>query len=274
MDGVPHSPARPPILNRTCQGCRQRKIRCVFTLEQANTGNRQCDRCRKLSLVCLFLPPKKSCKPRRRHNDAQIRELERKVEALQNPRTPTVASSLPASEGESSSAASQSLDSKFPMSENFARELYNSFYEHLAPVYPIVRVPSPASWQTVQAETPVLFQAAITAGCSRIDPDLSDRLFVATGKILAEKVLMMGEKSLELVQALLIMSVWHQPPKQFQALRFNQYATMAAAMMTDLQWQLEEIHGTPADLIRSYSIPDDALAWNRTYLACYFLCSR
>lgn len=301
----------PVPLNRTCQDCRQRKIKCTILAQERDGGVRKCTRCFKLGLDCVFTPP--ATRKTRRRNETRIKELERKLETIQDAvaqgRTTSVLSQRSASElshvteeKRSPRALSERLQSldravasdatspQVTIPESLegasgdvvirglvdcsqAEELYELFSDSLAPLYPLVLVPDPLTWQAVRQNRPLLFQAALTAASSGVDPKLSEILFRDTGKLLAEKVVLAGDKSLDLVQALLILATWHHPSKRFEDLKFSQYAHMAATMVMDIRSSNDGRFRIP--LPDEPLVPSEQLVETcRTFLACYFLCSR
>ena len=290
-------------LNRTCEGCRRRKIKCILPPldeDAAILNEKQCIRCRKLSLDCVFLPP--AVKKTRRRNEARIRDLERKLDAIQG----SVDSNLPVSRSPSSistayEASPFSTDvsqlsfgivsrpeegfagqpsssvnapiSRATIPHDLAGQLYTTFYDRLAPLYPLVLPPSPSTWEDVRVQRPVLFSAAITAAASSQDAELSEALFQDTEKLVAEKIIFGGEKSIELIQALLILSTWYHPPPNFHGLKFTQFAHMAATMVMDLRSSNDPRYRlAPGEGITPAS--EDSLEMSRSFVACYLLCSR
>lgn len=281
------SPAR---LNRTCTACRQRKVKCIpLTQERDAAPVNTCTRCWKNSLICVFPPPAR--KKTRRRNEEKIRDLESRLRAvqaavesglvLQSPPDQETASSLPArDELFSDTSFIRILDAPTRdavtdglVSPELAQELYHTFNNDLAPLYPLVSVPGSSTWQTVQSDRPALFQAMITAASISAQPAISSRMFRETAQFLAEKVVVDGEKSLDLIQALLVLSTWHLPPSDFTELKFSQYAHMAATMVTDLRSSNDKRYVNLAPNESSLS-PQELVEFCRTFLATYFLCSR
>ncbi|KAH7166476.1 hypothetical protein EDB81DRAFT_681312 [Dactylonectria macrodidyma] len=286
-------------LNRTCQGCRHRRIKCIAAPQDSPPSNKKCTRCLKLDIDCVFLAP--AIKKTRRRNETRIKELERKFKEIQSSLGETQAASLLstgltgdsdaqfiASSKSHSPATSSTLDSLLHAgshdgtpadtlpsgvsSHGQAEELYWKFVHNCAPLYPVVHIPETMTCEATRTSRPALFRAILTVASSTTDPKLSRVLFQDTGRFLAEKVVVEGEKSLDLVQALLVMATWQQPPEKFQSLKFSQSAQMAATMVMDLQSSNDEAYGIPEPT--SGFIPSDQLVETcRAFVACYFLCS-
>lgn len=277
-------------LNRTCTACRQRKVKCMPLAQERDTENvNTCTRCWKQSLSCVF-PPTARKKTRRRNED-KLRDLESRIGAVQAalqsglrrqslPDRDEV-SSLPAfPEAPSQTFVMGTLDvpagdpvTTGLVSPELAGKLCQTFSNDLAPLYPLVSVPISSTWQSLQSGRPALFRAIITAASTSTQPAISARMFRDTAQFLAEKVVVAGQKSLDLIQALLVLSTWHLPPSTFTELKFSQYAHMAAAMVTDLRSSNDKRYAilTPSDhSIASHELIETC----RTFLAAYFLCSR
>lgn len=281
------SPAR---LNRTCTACRQRKVKCTPLTQEHNAENvNTCTRCWKQSLSCVF--PTTARKKTRRRNEDKIRDLESRLGAVQaalesglrrqSPTDRDTMSSFSASnETSSQTTVAETLDvpagdpvTTCLVSPDLAEQLCQTFSNDLAPLYPIVFVPMSSTWQSLQSGRPALFRAMITAASTSTHPAISARMFRETAQFLAEKVVVAGEKSLDLIQALLILSTWHLPPSKFTELKFSQYAHMAATMVTDLRSSNDKRY---AILTSSEPLPPshELVEICRTFLAAYFLCSR
>lgn len=280
----------PARLNRTCTACRQRKVKCsplaqVRDAESVNT----CTRCWKYSLSCVF-PPSARKKTRRRNED-KIRDLESRLEAVQAavesgrghkspPDRETTSFRRASNEMPSQTSFTETLDAspghlvtdEF-VSPGLAGKLYQSFINDLAPLYPLVSVPGSSTWQSVQSDRPALFRAMVVAASTSVQPSISERIFRETAQFFAEKVVVAGEKSLDLIQALLVLSTWHLPPSTFTELKFSQYAHMAATMVIDLRSSNDKRYSilTPSEpLLPSHELSEIC----RTFLAAYFLGSR
>ncbi|KPM43980.1 hypothetical protein AK830_g2648 [Neonectria ditissima] len=238
---------------------------------------------------CVFLPP--AIKKTRKRNEARIKELERKFQQIQASIGPVADLDIPfaaRSDDPSPAATSGTVDtllsatssdgaSPDPLSTGLvghkqAEELYWAFCHSFAPLYPIVHVPESWTYEATRRVRPALFRAILTAASTSTDPSLSPALFVDTGKYLAAKVVVAGEKSLDLIQALLVLSTWQQPPEKFQGLKFSQHAQMAATMVMDLQSSNDEQYKIP-EPDQTMMPSDNLLETCRSFPACYFLCS-
>lgn len=100
--------------------------------------------------------------------------------------------------------------------------------------------------------------------------------------IYGDRIICHGEKSLELIQALLVSTIWYWPPEHFEELKFYQLIHLAAVMGIDINIgkKLKTNRGTGhvAGLWRDHQwrrsvLPNpDTIEARRTWLGCYFMC--
>lgn len=115
-----------------------------------------------------------------------------------------------------------------------ARQLFTSYRKHLFPHYPVVPIPDSTSADELRQVKPTLFLAIIAAAAGTENPELSAMLDREVLHTYATKSLVHSEKSLELVQALLISAIWYHPPNKFGQLKYYEYIHMAATMAMDI----------------------------------------
>jgi hypothetical protein len=184
-----------------------------------------------------------------------------------------------------------------------ARQLFDSYRKHLFPHYPVVPIPESTTADELRQVKPTLFLAIIAAAAGTENPELSAMLDQEVLHIYATKSLVHSEKSLELVQALLISAVWYHPPNKFGQLKYYEYIHMAVTMALDigigarptarrsrfgsrdnqqLQVRKSNVHPledtanpdlslTPRS--RDSSPNTTNLESRRTFLACYLVCA-
>ena len=115
-----------------------------------------------------------------------------------------------------------------------ATELYNIFINELTPHYPTVTFPSHHTADELRRRRPTLFLAVLAAASGRTDPNLYSVLNAELLQIYASRAVISGEKSLELVQSMIITAVWYYPKGKFDQLKFYQYIHMAATIALDI----------------------------------------
>ena len=155
---------------------------------------------------------------------------------------------------------------------------YNTqFIRHL----PAVVFPKDMTVTVLRETKPVLF-LAIMAAASGETSGLQRQLVRELMQVLAEKVVITGEKSLELVQALQIAVIWYWPPEHYEELKFYQLVHMGAVMAIDIglgrqpPGQKSVPYGVYAfrRMYRRSAMPDPTtLEARRAWLTCYFLAS-
>ncbi|KAF8543337.1 hypothetical protein BDD12DRAFT_726571 [Trichophaea hybrida] len=120
------------------------------------------------------------------------------------------------------------------LSLDMATELFDLFKEQIAPHFPAIVVPPEATASEIRRTKPTLFLAILAASSGRSHPDLRRALQKETAKAYADRIMVKSEKSLELVQALLLTSIYYYPPDVYEELSFYIIIHMAASMALDL----------------------------------------
>ncbi|KAJ4213321.1 hypothetical protein NW759_011163 [Fusarium solani] len=290
-------------LNRTCEGCRRRKIKCIPDPSETDLVSKRCTRCTKLDLDCVFHAP--ATKRRRRRNETRIRELEQKLEEVQRSVareqraelwTPSTseASTTPASANEQLLApsripatspgrpVSREVPDQLPAKEDpvargiieepLAEELCVQFCTELLPRYPLILPPVPLSWRALQRHRPALFRAMLATASSSFKPSLWKSLFQDAERYVMEQAMIFGRKSLDLIQAALVLATWSHPPDRFQDLNFGQFVNIAATMVIDLRSSNDKRYQIPSSDSEAAQT-GEYLEAARTFSACYLLCS-
>ena len=111
-------------------------------------------------------------------------------------------------------------------------------------------------------------------------PDLQRMLTKEILSIYAERIICNGEKTLELIQALTISTLWYWPPEHFEELKFYQLIHIAAVMAIDIGIgkKSRTTKSKNAGLWRDHPwrrtpFPDpESIEARRAWLGCYFLC--
>ncbi|KAK3383293.1 hypothetical protein B0T24DRAFT_43711 [Lasiosphaeria ovina] len=114
-----------------------------------------------------------------------------------------------------------------------AGEFLERYTDRMSPHMPGVVFPAGTTVDDLRAARPVLFLAIMTAA-SNERPNLQRVLTKQLMQVLADKIVVVGEKRLELVQALQVSVIWYWPPERFEELKFYQLVHMAAVMAMDI----------------------------------------
>ncbi|EMC99648.1 hypothetical protein BAUCODRAFT_62982 [Baudoinia panamericana UAMH 10762] len=163
-----------------------------------------------------------------------------------------------------------------------ARQLYDTYRRDLFPHYPIIPLPAATTADDMRRSKPTLFLAIIAAAAGKDDSELAATLDKEILHAYATRSLMQSEKSLELVQALLISATWYHPPTKFGQLKYYEYMQMAANMAMDIgigtrpvQYREDpsnpDLSMTPRS--RDPSPRTGSLESRRTFLAVYMICA-
>lgn len=178
------------------------------------------------------------------------------------------------------------------LSMHEASQLYARFTNDFVQFFPIVILPQGYHAVDIRRTKPTLFLAVIAAASGGSDAELNVSLNKEILQVYAEQIVIKGEKSLELIQSMLITIAWYCPPDNFEELKFYQYIHMAATMALDLGIGKKTINalsyshplafGSPGsepsreERSRMNSPPVDSglLDTRRTILSCYLNCSR
>lgn len=119
------------------------------------------------------------------------------------------------------------------LSAEKASELFQRYNTHMMPHMPAVVFPSGTSADDLRRSKPLLFLAIMSASSSE-SPHVQRRLVKELMQIFAEKIIITGEKSLEIVQALQVAVIWYWPPEHFEELKFYQLVHIGAVMALDI----------------------------------------
>jgi hypothetical protein len=99
------------------------------------------------------------------------------------------------------------------LSMEVARRLVEHYKRDLYPQYPQVYIPCTAD--ELRESKPTLFLAVLAAGAESEGPDLANALDHEVLQEYATRCVVNSEKSVQLVQALLISAVWYIPPSKY-----------------------------------------------------------
>src|SRR4051794_30151977 len=109
------------------------------------------------------------------------------------------------------------------LSEELANELFKTFMEDLAPHSPMVDFPPTTTANDIRTTKQTLFLAVIAAASGKSDPSLFSTLSSEALAAYTHRTVVNREKNLELVQTMIVISVWYYPPGKFAQLKFYEY---------------------------------------------------
>ncbi|ERT02155.1 hypothetical protein HMPREF1624_00453 [Sporothrix schenckii ATCC 58251] len=114
-----------------------------------------------------------------------------------------------------------------------AVELFQRYTDQMARHMPAVVFPPGTTAADIRKTKPVLFLSIMAASTTEMS-DIQRAIVKELMQIFAEKVFVVGEKSLELVQALQVAVIWYWPPEHFEELKFYQLVHTAAVMAIEI----------------------------------------
>lgn len=164
------------------------------------------------------------------------------------------------------------------ISMNDANQLFQSYNENLVPHYPGVVFPTELTAEELRTMKPTLFLSVIAAAAAKTDSRLYSILNSEVLSAYAHRTVIRGEKSLELVQAMIVTSIWYFPPGKYAQLKFYEYIHMAATMALDIGLgknpkPSRNRRGVTSDTENGMSevLDETELEKRRTFLVCYLI---
>ncbi|KAJ5179485.1 hypothetical protein N7492_002695 [Penicillium capsulatum] len=156
-----------------------------------------------------------------------------------------------------------------------AEQLVAFFIHNLSYFFPLVVLPTNTTAAQLRQTKPVLFLSVIGAAAISIDAGLAGILNRELVRLYAERFFIEGDKSLELVQALLLMIIFYHPPSSPLKLQFYQYTHIASTMALEIGLATKCRVSTRKFDRKSRNEPqDEHLAEQaRALLGCYHLSS-
>ncbi|KFA66283.1 hypothetical protein S40285_01892 [Stachybotrys chlorohalonatus IBT 40285] len=168
------------------------------------------------------------------------------------------------------------------MSMDLAGELFARYNVDMVPHLPAILFPPAMTVAELRKTKPILF-LAVMAVASFEHHGLQRTLQREMMQLFAEKVFLSGDKSLELVHALLVSVIWYWPPENFEELKFYQLVHMAAVMAIDIglgkkttgrrRVPLHPFTWRDHPFRRQPPLDPTTLECRRTWLVCHFLCA-
>ncbi|EWC43623.1 hypothetical protein DRE_01510 [Drechslerella stenobrocha 248] len=119
------------------------------------------------------------------------------------------------------------------LSMDLATKMFDHYNKNLAPLFPAVTFPKGTTAAEIRKEKPFLFLSILAAASAIFDADLSRLLNKEVMRGIADRVIISGEKNLEIIQAINVATLWYYPPDQFEELKFYQLTHIAAVMAID-----------------------------------------
>ncbi|KAL9599554.1 MAG: hypothetical protein Q9179_003515 [Wetmoreana sp. 5 TL-2023] len=161
-----------------------------------------------------------------------------------------------------------------------ASEMFEYYVQKMAGHMPLVVFPPETPAGAIRKHRPILFLAILSVASGQTHPDIQRVLAKEIMRAFADQIIYKGEKSLELIQALQVLTIWHWPEENREVQTY-QLIHMAAVMAIDIglgkhvKGGREPYHALwknpPRAKMSSQASesPDSRRAW----LGCYLLCA-
>lgn len=158
---------------------------------------------------------------------------------------------------------------------------FNHYVKEIAPKLPIVVFPPGTTMASIRRHKPILFLVIMAIAMGHFRSELQTSLVREVHRVFADSVIVKGEKSLELVQAIMLACVWYMPPAQFEELKFFQFIYMAVVMALDIgmgrvtRRKGNKHHGFLREIIgksqSKASFDPDAVETRRIWIGAYLM---
>ncbi|KAJ5481115.1 hypothetical protein N7539_007009 [Penicillium diatomitis] len=161
-----------------------------------------------------------------------------------------------------------------------AHATFDRYVTKCATELPFVVFPPGTTMGYVRREKPILFLAILATTIGPFKKEVQAKLLDDIYRLIAERVIVKGEKSLELVQALLVTAIWYQPPDNMEELKFYQLVQFAVIIAMDLglNWRtgtedrgMKRLKEVLTRKPKGSSTDTNGPEAKRTWAGCYFL---
>ncbi|KAF1965703.1 hypothetical protein BU23DRAFT_626947 [Bimuria novae-zelandiae CBS 107.79] len=246
---------------RACEECHRLKIKCDLSTSPAGAG---CERCSRNNLACVPSAPRLQ-RDRISELEAQIRDL---TAALRDQSSSTPSSRSPGSLLEDHNEVILSfLDSRIPLSKQ--QDLLHLFNDHIGASWPVIRLSTKVDY--IRSKSPILLLSVLAFTATHLlqgtQLEVHDELVRETMQILGEEVISRGQRSLEIVQALLVAAFWNKTTRRGGASCY-QLIQLAADMAIDIGIAGFSLQPSPVAYFDQHEDTTSAEA-RRTWLACF-----
>lgn len=159
-----------------------------------------------------------------------------------------------------------------------AEDLLSLFVTDLLDYYPFIVLPVDTTAAQLRHSKPVLFLAIMAASAIAMDAGLANVMNHEIISLYSQRFFFRGEKSLEMVQALILMNIYYLPPDSPSQIQAYQYAHIAATMAIEVGIAYKKRMPRKPNRNRRQATPaekfDEQMAEQaRTILTCYHLAS-
>lgn len=163
--------------------------------------------------------------------------------------------------------------------EKTAYRAFDRFHTEMCQYLPIVVFPTGTKAEDIRRSKPLLFLSIVAAAVAAFRPEVQPTLVTEITRIVSDRIVFRGEKALELVQAVQVLTIYYQPPEKYEELNFNQMIHIAAVMALDIGMGKRTKAGAFAIwkeyMDKKAPLPDsNAAETRRAWLGCYYMCAK
>ncbi|KAJ5981810.1 hypothetical protein N7522_013438 [Penicillium canescens] len=161
-----------------------------------------------------------------------------------------------------------------------ATAAFERFIYQMVPEFPFVVFPPGTTMAEVRRTKPFLFLAIMGVSVGIFNPEAQLTLINEYYRSIAEEVVVKGHKTLELLQAIMVGTIWYMPPDNFDEIKFYTMTNMAVTLAMELGMNRRmSVNKKGFNMIRDLIIkkplgpafdPEGPEA-RRTWVGCYYL---
>ncbi|KAH6867731.1 hypothetical protein B0T10DRAFT_569285 [Thelonectria olida] len=200
---------------KACTTCASAKVRCDMA-----AGQKKCKRCKRLNKECNVQPRGSHSRTRASkggYGREDLLSLESKVNSVAQRLSSS--SQLPTTEGHAKDSLPSAASSDSPLTFIFTQplsqeagliacQLLELYTRQMMPLFPFVWIHSEETPEHLFQERPVLYMAIMVVACqSNLDAQLE--LAQRWRQEIGRRIWVEGEKSLQLLQGMLVYLAWH-----------------------------------------------------------------
>jgi hypothetical protein len=153
-----------------------------------------------------------------------------------------------------------------------AKNSYRRFQREMSHYFPFVVFPESTDPAALKEQQPILFFAIVLVGLNTSRGTPNNELCEMMTNEFASRIIGRGERSLELIQALIVHSTFYTRPKEVRELNFNQMIHIACTMALDIGLGRRPHKSSQAQRTELYQL--ESLAARRAWLGCYYAATR
>jgi hypothetical protein len=113
-------------------------------------------------------------------------------------------------------------------------KLFDEFKNDVLPGYPVLELSEDHTFTSLRSSHPLLLLGMVTAASRGSNQRLFAELHPRLRSLLADAVLVRGQCSLEIIQAILVMEIWYHPPEDLRHLNFYTWIQIAGTLVRQL----------------------------------------